>query len=470
MPTPRTPRHLVVLVVLALAGTALAAPARAAADQVASTTTLAGEPRREGEATPLRVTLTGADGARLAAREVLLERRAGDGWRAVAALVTDAEGVASTTAPLSRRPADNTFRATFGGDPPAAEGATYAGSTATADVALVRRSSALALSAPRTVVDERQVTLVLTRRTGEGAPVPGWASVQRRRGDRWVDVARVHLGDDGRGTLRQRPRVDAAYRAVAGPQAWVTGAVSPVRRIDNLPPGEPVGLPAGAPRPRITLPPQRRATTAGADARVSRVPAAVWSQMTGRSWHRGCPVGRAGLRLVRVNYWDYDGYRRRGEVVVAAWAARRAAAALSAMYRRGLPIRAMYRVDRFGWSSRLRGADDYRSMAAGNTSGFNCRDVVGRPGVRSPHAWGGAVDLNTWENPYRSSGGWMPTGWWVGRSHPRVAWRSSDHPVVRLWRDHGFRWTYGTADAHHFDAVRSGGRVVRARGCATSCH
>ena len=31
-------------------------------------------------------------------------------------------------------------------------------------------------------------------------------------------------------------------------------------------------------------------------------------------------------------------------------------------------IRAMYREDRFGWSRRLQGANDYRSMAAGNTS------------------------------------------------------------------------------------------------------
>ena len=101
--------------------------------------------------------------------------------------------------------------------------------------------------------------------------------------------------------------------------------------------------------------------------------------MTGLSWHRGCPVGRAGLRLLRINYWDYGGYRRRGELVANADAAGQMAAALAEMYRRKLPIRAMYRVDRFGWGARSRGGDDYGSMAAGNTSAFNCRDVVGRP-------------------------------------------------------------------------------------------
>ncbi len=36
-----------------------------------------------------------------------------------------------------------------------------------------------------------------------------------------------------------------------------------------------------------------------------------------------------------------------------------------------------------------------------------------------------------------------------------VAWRSASHPVVEIWRAHGFRWTYGTFDAHHFDGRRA---------------
>ena len=101
----------------------------------------------------------------------------------------------------------------------------------------------------------------------------------------------------------------------------------------------------------------------------------------------------------------------------------------------------MDRVDRFGWGRRSRGGDDYGSMAAGNTSAFNCRDVTGRPGVRSPHSYGRSLDVNTWENPYRSSHGWTPNGWWAGRSHERVAWRSRTHRVVRIMAGNGLRWT-----------------------------
>ncbi len=145
-------------------------------------------------------------------------------------------------------------------------------------------------------------------------------------------------------------------------------------------------------------------------------------------------------------------------------------AALAEMYRRKLPIRAMYRVDRFGWGHRSRGGDDYASMSAGNTSAFNCRDVTGRPGVRSPHSYGRSLDVNTWENPYRSAQGTVPNTWWQAHSHPRVAWRSRSHPVVALMARHGFRWTYGTGDTQHFDYVGSSARAdVHPRKCDRYC-
>ncbi len=109
-------------------------------------------------------------------------------------------------------------------------------------------------------------------------------------------------------------------------------------------------MPRGAPKPRRSLPPQRRAIGDGANVKIRRIPNGVWRQMTGRSWHAGCPVGRGGLRLVGINYWDYTGYRRRGQLVVATGAARQIAGALRDMYAAELPIRSMYRVDRFGWS------------------------------------------------------------------------------------------------------------------------
>nr|WP_237448516.1 M15 family metallopeptidase [Nocardioides flavescens] len=108
-------------------------------------------------------------------------------------------------------------------------------------------------------------------------------------------------------------------------------------------------------------------------------------------------------------------------------------------------------------------------MAAGNTSAFNCRDVTGRPGVRSPHSWGGSLDVNTWENPFRSARGIVPNAWWQPRSHPRVAWRSRSHPVVRIMVRHGLRWAYGLSDTQHFETAYRPSRAAYPRCAVLSC-
>ncbi|WP_182524278.1 M15 family metallopeptidase [Nocardioides dongkuii] len=447
-------RHLfLVLLGLVVAVGGLAAPASAATPTVL---TLAAPGAYADATTTLALDLRTSTGEPVAGAPVTVERRVAGEWRPVTALTTDAAGHATASVPVSRTPQDNAFRASYAGD------TTYAPATGAIDVPVVRRAATVRLQAPKKVVDEQEVTLAVRWATDQGTPVSGTVRLQSRdEGQRrWRRVGSLVTDAEGRAELPVRPRVDTEWRAKVPATAWTRAATSPVRRIDNRPPRTPVTLPAGAPRPRVRLPRQERAVGEGAHVAITAIPDGVWRRMTGRSWRAGCPVGRAGLRLVRVNYWGYDGYRYRGELVAATDAADNMAGALAEMYRRGFPIRAMHRVDRFGWSKRLQGADDYASMAAGNTSAFNCRSVVGRPGVRSPHSYGRALDVNTWENPYHASHGVVPNRYWVSRSHARVAWRSRSHAVVRLMARHGLRWTYGTHDSHHFDVVGGSGRAA----------
>lgn len=451
---------LVTLLVAVLGPVAVAAEPVGAATVVS----LSGQPARADTETTLATAVTTGDGAPVVGALVRVERRVAGAWQPLGQVVTDEQGRASLPMTMRRVPDDNVVRARYDGD------TTYAGSSSgSVSVPLVRRASVLTLRGPDAVVDERALTLTVRWRTPSGEAVPGQVRLQRRAGARWRTLDRARTGHDGIVEVSLRPRRDVVLRAVAARLPWVEGDRSPRHRVDNLPPAPPVRLPRAAPRPRINLPDQPRAVGAGANVVVTRVPDGVWRSMVGRTWHRGCPVGREGLRLVRANYVDYSGYRRRGELVVARGATGQFAGALRAFHDRQVPMRSMYRVDRFGWSDRLDGGDDHRSMAAGNTSAFNCRDVVGRPGVTSPHSYGRSFDINPWENPYRASYGWEPNGWWVGRSHSRVAWRSHRHLVVQVLRNHGFAWTYGSRDAHHFDARTSSGRVL-ARCAGGPCH
>lgn len=450
------------IAVLALLVTALSAPgsSAAAAAPLPTELTLKASKGYAETSTELRLTLTSADGAPVAGSVVVQRKRAGD-WTDVATVVADAAGKAETSAPLLKLAENNRFRARYAGD------ATYApASSGAVQARLVKRHSKVTIGGPGTVVDGELTIVKVSWQTAGGLPVSGKVRLLRRNaGGSWKRAGSLRTGTGGRAERQTQPRVDTRWRAIASGSDWLVADRSRVHRVDNVPPGTPVTLPGGAPRPKIGLPRQQRAVGSGANAFITPIPDATWNQMVGRTWHAGCPVGRAGLRLVRINYWGYDGYRYRGELVAATGAAPRMAAALGQMHAQRFPLRSLYRVDRFGWSGRVHGGNDYASMDAGNTSAFNCRDVVNRPGVRSPHSYGRALDVNTWENPYRFATGLVPNSWWQSRSHPRVAWRSRSHGVVRIMNAQGLRWTYGLGDTQHFDVANANGRVPVYPGC-----
>jgi hypothetical protein len=181
------------------------------------------------------------------------------------------------------------------------------------------------------------------------------------------------------------------------------------------------------------------------------------ASMTGLSWRKGC-LPFTLMREVQINYIAPDGYRHRGVIIARANAAERVVETLSRLYELQYRIWSMHPVDVYGPSPVGVGANDYASMAAGNTSMFNCRYVVGRESARvtSPHASGRALDLNPWENPYRSRRGPLPNSTYLpgpGRPlSPLVL--TPNHPAVLLMKSLGWSWLGPRGDYQHFDLVR----------------
>lgn len=440
-------RRLAVVIAAVWAGlvaTALVVPA-AAAEPVATRLTASSPAGPAGTTTTVRVVLAEQSAAPVADAEVVLERVL-DGTPVRLAGRTGADGVAEIAVPIAATGAENLLTVSFAGT------GTHAPSSIEHQLRLTPAKSRITLRAPSGVVQGKQATFTATWVTPSGIAVAGVRlSLQRKDGSRWRPAGTGTTDRAGVARIALTPRSSARYRIAARATALATAPASSAVSVRLRPIIAAVTLPKGAPAPRVKLPPQPLAFSSTANPVTTRIPDRVWRSMVGRSWHRGC-MARSSLRLVRVNYWDYRGFRRRGELVVARAVAPKMAKAFTALYDARLPVRSMYRVDRFGWSKRLRGADDYASMAAGNTSAFNCRNVVGRPGVLSPHARGRSLDLNPWENPYASPrDGWVPNRWWVSRCHATVGWCTSSHRVVRTLRAAGLRWTYGTRDRHHFD-------------------
>lgn len=254
---------------------------------------------------------------------------------------------------------------------------------------------------------------------------------------------------------RARGRTATAVLLALLTTAAATGAARPPA---PNPPGvrgpvahAPVVLPAGAPRPRVKAPAAMAAVGEGAHPVISRVPDTVWAGMQGRSWHRGC-IPRSSLRYITVNYWGFDGRRHRGEIVMAARAATATARAFTALYGLGFPIRSMVLPDRFGRNHHGPGADDYASMAADNTSGFNCRYIDGKERLHawSPHAFGIAIDIDPWENPYVARGGTLPNTWWLPRTRRGPEVLRARSSAVRALTRAGFRWGASYRDYQHF--------------------
>lgn len=183
---------------------------------------------------------------------------------------------------------------------------------------------------------------------------------------------------------------------------------------------------------------------------IVRIDGALRERMIGNSWHRGCPVPIGDLRLLKLRVRDFRGATRAGRLVVHESAAPRIVRVFRKLYEVGFPIRRMRLVDAYG-------SDDHRSMNADNTSAFNCREVAGRPGVWSKHAYGRAIDINPVENPYVSGNHVSPPkgGPYADRGRIRKGMIPPRGHVVRAFAEIGWEWGgdwFGTKDYQHFSA------------------
>jgi hypothetical protein len=186
---------------------------------------------------------------------------------------------------------------------------------------------------------------------------------------------------------------------------------------------------------------------------VSTLSAPVRHLMTGRSWHPGCPVPLRQLRLVHVRYWGFDRRAHRGSLVVRARYARSIVRVFRRLYAIRYPIRRMQLVDRFG-------GNDKASMAADNTSAFNCRWRSGVCCTWSQHAYGRALDVNPVENPFVFRSGFSPPNGapFLDRSRHRRGMIHNRDPVWWAFRAVGWGWGGDWTTEHDYQHFSSTGR------------
>ena len=124
-------------------------------------------------------------------------------------------------------------------------------------------------------------------------------------------------------------------------------------------------------------------------SRVEPVPPEVLSRST---WQPDCPVTADELAWVRLTFWGFDDARHTGELLLDASVADDVVSVFRTLYRARYPIEEM-RI------TRLDELDAPPTGDGNNTGAFACRPTVGQT-TFSQHAYGLAIDLDPFQNPY----------------------------------------------------------------------
>lgn len=152
------------------------------------------------------------------------------------------------------------------------------------------------------------------------------------------------------------------------------------------------------------------------------------------------------MEVVRIGYLGFDRKDHIGQLVVHRELAEEVIEMFGEIREAEFPIVKMVPIVAYGWS-------DEKSIEDQNTSGFNYRKTSG-PGVSgtimSKHAFGRAIDLNPFQNPFVDADGSSPQPYVPGAKGVI----SSDSKVVEIFKRHGWKWGgdwSGGKDYQHFE-------------------
>lgn len=156
------------------------------------------------------------------------------------------------------------------------------------------------------------------------------------------------------------------------------------------------------------------------------------------TWREICPVPVDDLRYITLSFWGFDGGHHTGELIVAASEAEPIVSVFRRLHEIRFPIEEMRIVTPIDVVARPTGDSN-------NTASFVCRSVTG--GSRfSEHAYGLAIDINPFHNPYHRNDAVIPAlaSSYLERSQPLPGMIVPGDPagdaVIAAFADIGWAW------------------------------
>jgi hypothetical protein len=167
------------------------------------------------------------------------------------------------------------------------------------------------------------------------------------------------------------------------------------------------------------------------------------------TWAPGCPVPARRLSWVRLTFRGFDGSRHTGELLVHRSVAADIVRVFRDLYAARFPIEEM----------RITTKAEQTAPPTGDgndTGAFNCRPMRGST-TYSEHAYGLAIDVNPFQNPYLKGALVLPelAGAYRDRTWRRPGMIFRAGPVVRAFARIGWTWGgswHSLRDLQHFSS------------------
>jgi len=141
-------------------------------------------------------------------------------------------------------------------------------------------------------------------------------------------------------------------------------------------------------------------------------------------------------KVVNLSYYSYDKKIHQGQLVIDGELENDIKRVFEVALKERFPIYSVIPISDKRFFKDGRWSDDL-SMDANNTSAFNYRLKTGGSGL-SKHAYGRAIDINPFQNPYIKGTTVLPQG---SRYDPDAEGTlRADHPVVRTFLELGWEW------------------------------
>lgn len=168
------------------------------------------------------------------------------------------------------------------------------------------------------------------------------------------------------------------------------------------------------------------------------------------TWHPNCPVAPSDLLLLTMSFWGFDNRPHLGEMIVHRDVAQDVLWVFEQLFTARFPIEEM----------RIITKADMEALPTGDgnvTTGFVCRSTVSF-GQWSEHAFGLAVDINPFQNPYLRDSRIIPelATSYTNRDWQRPGMIQPGDRVVQAFETIGWRWGgdwVGVKDWMHFSVT-----------------